>query len=69
MATLDDKLLGEKLHYYCSSSSEGEDDDDEGGSKEENQQGPSSRREQQTPGTAGSWQGTSCNVRHLGYAQ
>ncbi|CAL1277066.1 unnamed protein product [Larinioides sclopetarius] len=26
MATLDDKLLGEKTHYYCSSSSEGEDD-------------------------------------------
>ncbi len=26
MATLDDKLLGEKLHYYCSSSSEDEDD-------------------------------------------
>ena len=25
MATFDDKLLGEKLHYYCSSS---EDDDD-----------------------------------------
>lgn len=24
MATLDDKLLGEKLHYYCSSSSEDE---------------------------------------------
>jgi hypothetical protein len=31
MATLDDKLLGEKLHYYCSSSEdEGEDDDDDG---------------------------------------
>ena len=27
MATLDDKLLGEKLHYYCSSSEdEGEED-------------------------------------------
>jgi hypothetical protein len=25
MATLDDKLLGEKLHYYCSSSSEDDD--------------------------------------------
>ena len=25
MATLDDKLMGEKLHYYCSSS---EDEDD-----------------------------------------
>ena len=28
MCTLDDKLLGEKVHYYCSSS-EGEDDDEE----------------------------------------
>lgn len=27
MSTLDDKLLGEKLHYYCSSS---EDEEDEG---------------------------------------
>ena len=33
MATLDDKLLGEKLQYYYSSSDEsgGEDDDDSGG--------------------------------------
>jgi len=30
MATLEDKLLGEKLEYYCSSS-EGEDNGDEGG--------------------------------------
>merc|ERR1712029_1017698 len=30
MATLDDKLLGEKLHYYCSSS------EDEAGSDDEN---------------------------------
>jgi len=27
--SLDDKLLGEKTHYYCSSSSEGEEDDDD----------------------------------------
>ena len=36
MATLDDKLLGEKLHYYCSSS------EDEGGSDDEGQ-GPRSQ--------------------------
>ena len=31
MATLDDKLLGEKLHYYCSSSEdEGEDSEESG---------------------------------------
>jgi hypothetical protein len=28
MATLDDKLLGEKLHYYCSSSEDDNDDDE-----------------------------------------
>jgi len=26
MSTLEDKILGEKLHYYCSSSSEDEED-------------------------------------------
>ena len=31
MATLDDKLLGEKLHYYCSSSEDEGDDEGEGG--------------------------------------
>ena len=30
MATLDDKLLGEKLHYYCSSSEDEADGGDEG---------------------------------------
>jgi hypothetical protein len=29
MATLDDKLLGEKLHDYCSSSEDENDDDDD----------------------------------------
>ena len=33
MCTLDDKLLGEKVHNYCSSS-EGEDNDDEDGQGE-----------------------------------
>jgi len=31
MATLDDKILGEKLHYYCSSSEDEADDDDRNG--------------------------------------
>lgn len=35
MATLDDKLLGEKLHYYCSSS---EDEDDTGDQREQTSQ-------------------------------
>ena len=45
MATLDDKLLGEKLHYYCSSS------EDEGGSDEEGEKGANSQ------GAGGSSQG------------
>uniref|UniRef100_A0A224XH67 Putative conserved phosducin-like protein n=1 Tax=Panstrongylus lignarius TaxID=156445 RepID=A0A224XH67_9HEMI len=35
MTTLEDKILGEKKHYYCSSSeSEGEEDSDDGSTKE-----------------------------------
>ena len=30
MATMEDRLMGEKLHYYCSSS-EGEDEEDDEG--------------------------------------
>ena len=36
MATLDDKLLGEKLHYYCSSSED--EDEKESGSKNDDGQ-------------------------------
>jgi len=40
MATLDDKLLGEKLHYYCSSSEdEGEDDNEGGGGRVQSEGG------------------------------
>lgn len=39
MATLEDKLMGEKLEYYCSSD-EGEADDDEGNKKSSGRQGP-----------------------------
>lgn len=34
MSTLEDKILGEKLHYYCSSS-EDEENDSENSDKEE----------------------------------
>lgn len=30
MSTLEDKIMGEKLHYYCSSSEDEKDDEDEG---------------------------------------
>lgn len=60
MATLDDKLLGEKLHYYCSSS------EDEGGSDTEEGEGGSSRAAPApapapAPGP-GAWDGSSANT-------
>lgn len=49
MATLEDKLMGEKLEYYCSSS-EGEDnDDDDSGDKESKSAAPSSLSVDQAP--------------------
>ena len=62
MATLDDKLLGEKLHYYCSSSEdEGEGSEDEAGA------GARSRGPQQVPasssqGQGQAWDGSSANT-------
>ncbi|KAI8771713.1 phosducin-like protein [Biomphalaria glabrata] len=42
---LDDKLLGEKVHYYCSSSEEEDNDsDEENGSDQENEEGKPSAR-------------------------
>ena len=38
MATLDDKLMGEKLHYYCSSS---EDEDEQEPAPQPEEGGPS----------------------------
>lgn len=53
MATLEDKILGEKLHNYCSSS---EDSDDE--------KGPSdpSKPSHETPSSPGKWEGSSTNT-------
>lgn len=36
MSTLEDKILGEKLHYYCSSSEDEENDDSGDSDKEYN---------------------------------
>jgi hypothetical protein len=59
MATLDDKLMGEKLHYYCSSSSESEGEDEDG----EKFTAPA---EPAAPNGNCQWDGTSCNVtRHF----
>nr|SVE75228.1 EOG090X08Y3 [Daphnia dolichocephala] len=56
MATLDDKLMGEKLHYYCSSSSESEDEDEEKSPADDGAAEPSA------PNGSCQWDGTSCNT-------
>ena len=63
MATLDDKLLGEKLHYYCSSSDdEGEGSEDEAGTGKGVTKGAGGggKAVSQTPGQA--WDGSSANT-------
>lgn len=62
MATLDDKLLGEKLHYYCSSSSESEGEDDE---NDNGNTAPTQQTQNQASSSNGDkyrWDGTSTNV-------
>lgn len=55
MATLEDRLLGEKTHYYCSSS---EDEDEEKTQDEGNIKNPSV-----VSGTSeADWEGSSTNV-------
>ena len=67
MATLDDKLLGEKTHYYCSSSDEDEDDSPSG---EKQVDSPEATR----PAAASNpiiddWQGYSTNTGPKGVIQ
>lgn len=57
MATLEDKILGEKLHNYCSSS---EDSDDE--------KGPSDSSKP-PPETPSKWEGSSTNTGPKGTIQ
>nr|SVE93107.1 EOG090X08Y3 [Moina brachiata] len=62
MATLDDKLLGEKLHYYCSSSSESEGEDDE---NDNGNTAPTQQTQNQASSSNGDkyrWDGTSTNT-------
>nr|SVE84356.1 EOG090X08Y3 [Daphnia pulex] len=58
MATLDDKLMGEKLHYYCSSSSESEGEDEDG----EKLPPAAGDAEPTAPNGSCQWDGTSCNT-------
>ena len=61
MATLDDKLLGEKLQYYCSSSESEAEEDDDAGEKLQTSGGvaaPSAA----TSASSYQWRGSSSNV-------
>ena len=63
--SLDDKLLGEKAHYYCSSS-EDEDDRDEEEEGEEPKQSKAEAPEAEPP-SLGPYSGTCTNVKELIY--
>lgn len=58
MATLDDKLLGEKLHNYCSSS-EGESEEESG---DEDSNKKSSKEPAPPPPEINKWEGSSTNT-------
>lgn len=58
MATLEDKILGEKLHNYCSSSEES--DNENSDSEEKNNANPASEAIQ--PTEINKWEGTSTNT-------
>lgn len=58
MATLEDKILGEKLHNYCSSSEES--DNDESDSEESNKN--PTKEESAPPPEVNKWEGTSTNT-------
>ncbi|XP_063382761.1 phosducin-like protein [Cydia fagiglandana] len=60
MATLDDKILGEKLHNYCSSSEdEGSDDED---SRSGDEEGNPPKAEAPEPPPINSWSGSASNT-------
>lgn len=59
MATLEDKILGEKLHNYCSSSEESDDNSSDTESENKNKTAPS---EAAPPAEVNKWEGTSTNT-------
>lgn len=59
MATLEDKILGEKLHNYCSSS-EGSDNEDSGDESRKTKNAPA--KETKPPAETNKWEGTSTNT-------
>ncbi|KRT86491.1 Thioredoxin [Oryctes borbonicus] len=58
MATLEDKILGEKLHNYCSSSEESDGDN----SESENENPKPANAEPPPPPELNKWEGTSTNT-------
>lgn len=63
MATLDDKILGEKLHNYCSSSEdEGESDYEDSRSGDEEGNIPATAKTSCEPPPAKSWTGSASNT-------
>jgi hypothetical protein len=66
--SLDDKILGEKTHYYCSSSSEGEEEDDGSVEDTRNCKGSTSNSGEASaapPCNASSYNGRCTNVSYL----
>ena len=61
MSTLEDKILGEKLHYYCSSSSEDENDSANSDKETENEKYPQIISDSIEPSFS-EWDGTSSNT-------
>lgn len=64
MATLDDKILGEKLQNYCSSSEDdgGDSDDDRSGDEEGNPIKSQANTSQLPPAPVNKWNGTANNT-------
>jgi hypothetical protein len=62
MATLEDKILGEKSQYYCSSSSEDEGNDSANSDKEDETAKIVETPRKQTPMELPEWDGTSSNT-------
>ncbi|XP_068912169.1 phosducin-like protein isoform X2 [Tenebrio molitor] len=60
MATLEDKILGDKLHNYCSSSSSEDSDDDSDPEEQNNKKQTSS--EEASVSEINKWEGTSTNT-------
>ncbi|XP_068967609.1 phosducin-like protein [Bombus flavifrons] len=62
MSTLEDKILGEKLHYYCSSSSEDEENDSADSDKETEDEKYSQIITDSIEPSFSEWDGTSSNT-------